>query len=126
MYANLAIMSQPFSPGDVLVYQIESGYGLVRVLGGSVQGESRVWHVRAYGDLFMDVDMAEAAARSLENLKVEIAHEAMTERAFDSTQTSFILNIQVSDEEDRLIQEWKSKPGILPTDRSIRLLMGLR
>lgn len=74
----------------------------------------------------MDVVMAEAAARSLENLKVEIVHEAMTERAFDSTQTSFILNIQVSDEENRLIQEWNAKPGILPTDRSIRLLMGLR
>jgi hypothetical protein len=54
-------MSQPFEPGDFLVYQLESGYGLLRVLEVEKGAHGHVWHISVYQELFPDVDLAENA-----------------------------------------------------------------
>ena len=118
-------MSQDYKAGDFLVFQIESGFGLMRVLDVERRDGQTVWHLAAYGDLFLDVDMAEAAIAA-GSLTVEIPHAAMTDRAFESTQTAFITNMPVTESEKRLIDGWSSNSGNVPTDRSVRLLLGLR
>lgn len=54
-------MSNPFSPGDDLIFQLESGFGLLRVLAVDGEGAEAVWHLMAYDDFFPDVESAEAA-----------------------------------------------------------------
>jgi len=44
-------------PGDDLIFQLESGFGLLRVLAV----EEGVWHLLAYDEFFPDVESAEAA-----------------------------------------------------------------
>ena len=53
-------MLQEFDPGDYLIFQIESGYGLLRVLAVEGPDEDPVWHVAAYDDLFLDAETADA------------------------------------------------------------------
>ena len=52
-------MDQQFAAGDDLIFQLESGYGLLRVL--AIEPERQVWHLMAYEDLFPDVETAEQA-----------------------------------------------------------------
>ena len=54
-------MSYPFNPGDDLIFQLESGFGLLRVLAVEGEGSGTVWHLLAYDDFFPDVEAAEAA-----------------------------------------------------------------
>jgi hypothetical protein len=118
-------MTDGFAPGDILVFQIESGYGLMKVIGIDTAGPGIVWHVKAYRDLFMDVETADLAAASPESLTPEISHVAMTDRAFDSTQVSVISRDIVSADEEAAVTNWRNDSA-KPTDRSIRLLLGLR
>jgi len=118
-------MSERFAPGDLLVFQIESGYGLLKVLGTDQAGAGTTWHVKAYRDLFMDIEMAELAVASPESLTVEIPHVAMTDRAFESTQVSTLSRAEVTPEEFQAIESWRSDGGEV-SDRSVRLLLGLR
>ena len=118
-------MTDGFAPGDILVFQIESGYGLMKVLGTDTNGADTIWHVKAFRDLFMDVETADLAAASPESLTSEIPHVAMTDRAFESTQVSVISRDSVSGEEQSAVNAWRSAAAE-PTDRSIRLLLGLR
>lgn len=118
-------MSQDYKAGDFLVFQIESGFGLLRVLDVEQRDGDTGWHIAAYRDLFMDVEMAEAAIAA-DSLTVEIPHAAMTDRAFESTQTAFIANTPVTESEKGLVDGWRSNSGNVPTDRSVRLLLGLR
>lgn len=114
-----------FTPGDILVFQIESGYGLLKVIGVDRAAAGTIWHVSAYRDLFMDIETADAAAISPESLTVEIPHAAMTDRAFESTQLSRLSNAGVTPEEEAAVDSWRSSGGEI-TDRSVRLLLGLR
>ena len=75
-------MPQDFAPGDFLVFQLEAGYGLLRVLGSEGDNGDKVWHLAAYRDLFMDVESAEEAAKLAGSLTVELPHVALTNRAF--------------------------------------------
>lgn len=118
-------MTDGFAPGDILVFQIESGYGLMKVLGTDTSGAETIWHVKAYRDLFMDIDTADMAAASPGSLTPEIPHVALTDRAFESTQVSVISKESVSKEESSEVNEWRNSPT-KPSDRSIRLLLGLR
>lgn len=113
-------MSQDFQPGDFLIFQLESGYGLLRLLYIEDADDGRIWHLSAYEDLFPDTESVEAAIEDPEKLTIEISHLALTNRAFESTQVARIGNIPLED-------------GIRPdnesidvSDRSIRLLLGLR
>jgi len=54
-------MSYPFNPGDDLIFQLESGFGLLRVLAVEGEGSETIWHLLAYDDFFPDVEAAEAA-----------------------------------------------------------------
>ena len=118
-------MTDGFAPGDILVFQIESGYGLMKVIGTDPSASGTIWHVKAYRDLFMDVETADAAAASSGSLATEISHAALTDRAFESTQVSVMAREPVSGEEETAVNTWRTNGGET-TDRSIRLLMGLR
>ena len=115
-------MPQDFAPGDFLVFQLEAGYGLLRVLGSEETENDKVWHLAAYRDLFMDVDSAENAAKDPDSLTVDLPHVALTNRAFESTQVARIANAPLDDS----ISDWQADASHQVHDRSIRLLLGLR
>lgn len=119
-------MAQEFQPGDYLIFQIESGYGLLRVLGVEERASDTVWHLAAYGDLFLDVEMADAALANDSSLTISIPHVALTNRAFESTQVAKMANSPLNESEIDAIQNWKDSPDREIHDRSIRLLLGLR
>ncbi len=114
-----------FLPGDFLVFQLESGYGLMRLLAIGSEGGEPVWHVRAYSDLFLDIDSAEASAIN-GTLSVAIDHVALTERAFESTQVSRLANQELTPELVSLVSQWENDPQKTVSDLSVRLHLGLR
>lgn len=118
-------MSQKFQPGDYLVFQLEAGFGLLRVLGIDDAGNDLVWHVAAYDDYFLDVEMAEA---SIDDGKTRSGrpHIALTNRAFESTQVARILNKPLTESEIQPLLDWKADPDRETSDRSVRLMLGLR
>ena len=54
-------MDPQFTPGDDLIFQLESGYGLLRVLAVDGEGSATVWHLLAYEDFYPSVEAAEQA-----------------------------------------------------------------
>jgi hypothetical protein len=119
-------MPQDFAAGDFLIFQLEAGYGLLRVLGAEETDGDKVWHLAAYRDLFMDVDSAEAAAKNATSLTIELPHAALTNRAFESTQVAKLANLPLGESDQMPLEEWRADPDHLIHDRSIRLLLGLR
>lgn len=111
---------QQFIPGDFLIFQVESGYGLLRVLEVQEIGKDCIWHLVVYRDLFQDTETAEAAINDLASLSVERPHVALTDRAFESTQVSRLGNRPLQENELNVVR------GSEVIDRSIRLLLGLR
>jgi hypothetical protein len=119
-------MPQDFLPGDFLVFQLESGFGLMQVLGIEGGDKEAIWHVAAYRDLFMDVASAEGAIKNGDHLTIELPHVALTNRAFESTQVARLANGQLIPEEIAALESWEADPDRKVHDRSIRLLLGLR
>lgn len=117
-------MDRAFQPGDFLVFQIESGFGLLRILG--IDEGAGVWHISVYRDLFQEVDFAELALGSPQSLTVEIPHIAITDRAFESTQVAWLGCLAVNADEAAFIEKWDRNPSREVSDRSIRLTLGLR
>jgi hypothetical protein len=114
-----------FQAGDYLIFQIESGYGLLRVLDiAETENGEKIWHLAAYSELFPDIEFADAAIP--DGLTVNIPHVALTTRAFESTQVSKMENKSLKAEELAPYEEWKTDPEREVSDRSIRLIMGLR
>jgi hypothetical protein len=118
-------MPQDFAPGDFLVFQLESGYGLLRVLAVDGDESDPVWHLAAYRDLFLDVDSAEQAVND-NKLTVELPHVALTNRAFESTQVARITSAPLDARHSESVARWHAEPDGQVHDRSIRLLLGLR
>ncbi len=119
-------MAQSFNPGDDLVFQLESGYGLLRVLAvDEDDAGARVWHLLAYEELFPDVESAESALAAPESLHARVRHMALTERAFERTPAAFLGNRPVTDEELTAYREWQKSVGVV-SDRSALLMLGLR
>ncbi len=118
-------MSQNFQPGDFLVFQLEAGFAVLRVLAVD-EGSDRIWHVAAYRDFFPDVDSAEAAAADPESLAVSHPHIALTNRAFESTQVARISHAPLTEIEMAPLDRWLSDPTREVSDRSVRLMLGLR
>ena len=116
-----------FQAGDFLIFQIESGFGLLRVLEveTGTDGE-KVWHIAAYADLFLDVEFADQALQNPQSLQIEIPHAALTNRAFGATQVSKMSNEPLRDSELEALMNWKADPNREVSDRSVRLLLGLR
>ena len=119
-------MPQEFAPGDFLVFQLEAGFGLLRMLGSEDDGGEKVWHLAAYRDLFLDVDSAEEAAKHPDSLTVELPHVALTNRAFESTQVAKLTSSPVDASQTAPVDAWHADPAHTVHDRSIRLLLGLR
>lgn len=119
-------MSQQFQVGDFLIFQVESGFGVLRVLGvDSGDQNQKIWHLLSYEDLFLDADTAEAAA-SAGSLKINIPHVALTNRAFEATQVAKLSHRELMPDELAAYDLWITDPEHQVSDTAIRLLLGLR
>ena len=119
-------MALTFAPGDDLIFQLESGYGLLRVLVVEQRGPETVWHLLAYEELFPDVETAEAALAAPENLHPRVAHMALTNRAFERTPAARLGNRAITDEELAAYRQWLETGEGRVSDRSALLMLGLR
>ena len=119
-------MSQNFQAGDFLIFQIESGYGLLRILAIEKKENDTIWHLAAYNEMFLDIDAADSALEHHENLTVSHPHLALTNRAFEATQVARMKNEPLTENELIYFNEWKKNPNGEVSDRSVRLLLGLR
>jgi len=117
-------MSYPFNPGDDLIFQLESGFGLLRVLAIEGEGAGTVWHLLAYDDFFPDVEAAEAALAGAP-LPVRNPHMALTNRAFERTPVARLGNRPVTDDELIAYNDWLNSDRPV-SDRSALLMLGVR
>jgi hypothetical protein len=118
-------MTQSFVPGDDLIFQLESGFGLLRVIAVDERDGAHVWHLMAYEELFPDVESAEQALSDPESLHVRRAHMALTDRAFERTPAARLGNRPVAGSEREAYQKWIETDGEV-SDRSALLMLGLR
>ena len=118
-------MAHTFAPGDDLVFQLESAFGLLRVLAIEGDGLETVWHLLAYDDFFPDVESAERALASNTSIPVRNAHMALTNRAFERTPAARLGNRPVTDQELEAYKQWKESNGSV-SDRSALLMLGIR
>lgn len=117
-------MSYPFNPGDDLIFQLESGFGLLRLLAVEGEGAATVWHLMAYDDFFPDVEAAEAALAA-RPLPVRKPHMALTNRAFERTPVARLGNRPVTDNELVAYNDWLNSDRPV-SDRSALLMLGVR
>jgi hypothetical protein len=118
-------MALTFKPGDDLVFQIESGFGLMRVLAVEGEGRETVWHILVYQDFYPDVESAEAALASGHKLEVREPHIALTEHAFEKTPAARLGNRPVNENELAEFRR-RQREGCEAQDRSVLLLLGMR
>ncbi|MBA2501531.1 MAG: hypothetical protein H0V27_01500 [Pyrinomonadaceae bacterium] len=119
-------MPLPFAPGDDLVFQLESGFGLLRVLGVEERGGETIWHLMAYEDFYPDVESAEAAlGRAGEALIVRNPHLALTSYALEKTPVAQLGNRPLTQGETQLVRN-KIEQGVDPSNVSVLLTLGLR
>ena len=117
-------MALSYAAGDRLVFQMESGFGLLRVLGSEGEGPSAVWHVLVYHEFYADVESAEAALAA-GPLAVREPHIALTEHAFEKTPAARLTNRPVNGEELEALERWRREGGAVH-DRSLLLMLGMR
>jgi len=113
------------SPGDDLIFQLESGFGLLRVLAIDGEGSETIWHLLAYDEFFPDVESAELRLSGGAPLPVRQAHMALTNRAFERTPTARLGNRPVVDEELVAYNDWLNGERHI-SDRSALLMLGIR
>ena len=118
-------MALTFTPGDDLVFQVESGFGLLRVLASEAAQGGAVWHLLVYHDFYPDVESAEAALASGRQLAVRVPHLALTEHAFEKTPAARLANRPVSDRELEALGRWRREGG-RAHDRPLLLMLGMR
>ncbi len=118
-------MAPQFAAGDDLVFQLESGLGLLRVIAVEGEGAETVWHLLAYDEFFPDVESAEQALAGPGPLKIRNAHMALTDRAFERTPAARLGNRPVTEVEREPYQQWIESNGEV-SDRSALLMLGLR
>jgi hypothetical protein len=114
-----------FSPGDDLIFQLESGFGLLRVLAVEGEGAATVWHLLAYDDFFPDVESAEAALARSEPMPIRKAHMALTNRAFERSPAARLGNRPIADDELIEYRKWLDSERLV-SDRSALLMLGIR
>ena len=118
-------MALSFAPGDDLVFQMESGFGLLRVLASEGEGHDAVWHILVYYEFYADVESAEAALALGHPLAVREPHLALTEHAFEKTPAARLTNRPVADDELEPLRRWRREGGTVH-DRSLLLMLGMR
>jgi hypothetical protein len=119
-------MPHQFAPGDDLIFQLESGLGLLRILAIQGEGAETVWHLLAYEEFFPSVEAAEAALAQPDSLHIRQAHMALTDRAFERTPAARLSNRQLTEKELAAYREWEKSDPRKVFDRSALLLMGIR
>src|SRR5687768_16884760 len=118
-------MSYPFNPGDHLIFQLETRFGLFRLLAVEGEGSGTVWHLMAYDDFFPDVEAAEAALAGATPLPVRKPHMALTNRAFERTPVARLGNRPVTQDELVSYNAWLASDRPV-SDRSALLMLGVR
>ena len=118
-------MASTFVAGDDLVFQVESGFGLLRVLAVEGEGAGAVWHVLVYEDFYPEVEAAEAALLVGGELPARIPHLALTTHAFEKTPVARLGNRPVSGDEAEAVNRWRDSGGEV-FDRSVLLMLGMR
>ena len=118
-------MPHQFAPGDDLVFQLESGLGLLRILAIDGEGSGTVWHLLAYEEFFPSVETAEAALSGPSPLHIRKAHMALTDRAFERTPAARLGNRPLTEAELAAYREWQQSDGRV-ADLSALLLLGIR
>ena len=119
-------MSQNFQAGDFLIFQIESGYGLLRLLAIEETSDDKIWHLASYNEMFLDIDTADAALQNASHLTINHPHIALTTRAFEATQVARMKNETLNENELEALNDWKNDPNREISDRSVRLMLGMR
>ena len=119
-------MPHQFVPGDDLIFQLESGLGLLRVLAIEGEGSETVWHLLAYDEFFPSAEAAEAALAQPDSLDIRNAHMALTDRAFERTPAARLGNRPVTEDELAAYREWEQSDTRKVSDRSALLLLGIR
>ena len=119
-------MTKPFAPGDDLIFQLESGLGLLRILAVEGEGAEAVWHLLAYDQFFPSVEAAEEALAQPASLTTRNAHMALTNRAFERTPAARLGNRPLTDEELAPYHDWLRSDTRKVSDRSALLLLGIR
>ena len=119
-------MSQSFEPGDDLVFQLESGFGLLRILAVDGNGPEAVWHLLAYEEFFPSVEAAEAALADPSSLHVRQPHLALTNRAFERTPAARLGSRPLTADELAPYREWFAAEERVVSDRSALLMLGIR
>jgi oligoendopeptidase F len=119
-------MSQNFQAGDFLIFQIESAYGLLRILAIDEAAGDKVYHLAAYNEMFLDIDTADAAVGDYSTLTVNRPHLALTSRAFASTQVARMGNAPLGFDDLKALEDWRQSENHKISDLSVRLLLGLR
>jgi hypothetical protein len=119
-------MPHQFAPGDDLIFQLESGLGLLRILAIEGEGADTVWHLLAYEEFFPSVEAAEAALCRPGALQILKPHMALTDRAFERTPAARLGNRPLTEEELAAYHEWEKSDTRKVSDRSALLLLGIR
>src|SRR5712692_5733075 len=122
-------MTQTFAPGDDLIFQLESGFGLVRVIAIDPdpidqRDSATVWHLLAHEELFPNVESAERALAEPSTLHVRNPHVALTDRAFERTPAARLGNRPVTDIERVAYLQWTDRGGEV-SDQSALLMLGI-
>ena len=118
-------MTQTFAPGDDLIFQLESGFGLLRVIAVDESDAGATWHLLAYEEFFPDVESAELALAGPAGLHIRNPHMALTDRAFERTPAARLGNRPVTDEERAAYLDWAESSREV-SDRSALLMLGIR
>ena len=118
-------MTQTFAPGDDLIFQLESGFGLLRVIACDRRDSGTIWHLLAYEEFFPDVESAERALAEPSALHLRNPHMALSERAFERTPAARLGNRPVTAVERAAYLQWTAGGGEV-SDRSALLMLGIR
>ena len=118
-------MRHEFTSGDDLIFQLESGFGLLRLIAVEGTESGTVWHLMAYEELFPDVESAERSLANPESLQIRKPHMALTDRAFERTPAARLGNRPLSQSERGEYEKWLAG-GREISDRSALLMLGLR
>jgi hypothetical protein len=119
-------MAQAFIPGDNLLFQLESGFGLLRVLAVEGIGSATTWHLLCYEELFPDPETAEQALEHPELLHARKPYMVLTDRAFERTPAARLSHYSVTDDELRSYKAWQTSGERRVSDRSVIQLLGMR
>ena len=114
------------APGDFLVFQLESGFGLVRLQAIEGDDPNQIVHLAVYEEFFPDVEAAENRIAEAQSLRFREAHLALTSRAFERTPAAMLGKAPLTEEELTGYREWQSSANHQIFDRSLLLLLGMR